>query len=70
MWLIVGYNRQINMTWCFALVNGRLAEIYFNKTKKDVRFLGHCYVEKSEYSAFSTDYTLQTKLIDLLSELP
>lgn len=37
------------MSWCFALINGRLAEIYFNKTKKGVKFLGHCYVEMSEY---------------------
>ena len=37
------------MTWCFALVNGRLAEIYFNKTKKGIKFLGHCYVNKLEY---------------------
>lgn len=37
------------MTWCFALVNGRLAEIYFNETTKGPKFLGHCYVGKSEY---------------------
>lgn len=38
------------MSWCFAKINGRLAEIYFNETKKGPKFLGHCYVEKSEYT--------------------
>lgn len=37
------------MSWCFAIVNGRLAEIYFNETKKGIKFLGHCYVDRSEY---------------------
>lgn len=36
------------MSWCFALVNGRLAEMYFDKTKSGVKFQGHCYVDKSE----------------------
>lgn len=38
------------MSWCFAIINGRLAEIYFNETKKGPKFLGHCYVEKLEYT--------------------
>ena len=37
------------MNWSFAIINNRLAEIYFNKTKRGVRFLGHCYVKKSEF---------------------
>lgn len=37
------------MAWSFAFINGRLAEIYFNKTKRGPKFLGHCYVDKSEY---------------------
>lgn len=37
------------MSWCFAIINGRLAEIYLNKTKKEPIFLGHCYVEISDY---------------------
>ncbi len=37
------------MAWSFAQINGRLAEIYFNKTKRGPKFLGHCYVGKSEY---------------------
>lgn len=37
------------MGWCFAIVNGRLAEIYFNETRKGPNFQGHSYVEISEY---------------------
>lgn len=33
--------------WCFAIVNGRLAEIYFCK-KYGIH--GHCYVKKEEFS--------------------
>jgi len=36
------------MNWCFAIVNGRLAEIYFDKGKKHKVF-GHCYVRLNEY---------------------
>lgn len=35
--------------WCFALVNGKLAEIYHEKVKGETKFLGHCYVLESEY---------------------
>ena len=37
------------MSWSFAIVNNRLAEIYFEKKKDGPVFIGHCYVEKSEY---------------------
>ncbi len=37
------------MDWCFATINNRLAEIYFEKQKGGVVILGHCYVEKSEF---------------------
>jgi hypothetical protein len=37
------------MSWCFAKVNNRLAEIYFNETKKGPKVWGHCYVKKEEY---------------------
>jgi len=33
--------------WCFAVVNGRLAEIYFDK-KSGVN--AHCYVKREEFS--------------------
>jgi len=39
------------MSWCFAVVNNRLAEIYFEKKKsKSARIWGHCYVNKKEFS--------------------
>ena len=38
------------MNWCFAIVNSKLAEIFFEKDKEGtVKFLGHCYVKESEY---------------------
>lgn len=37
------------MTWCFAKINGRLAELYFDENKSQTKFVGHCYVKKSEY---------------------
>lgn len=38
-----------NNGWSFAIVNGKLAEIYFEKVKGKLVFNGHCYVKKSEY---------------------
>lgn len=30
------------MNWCFAIINGKLGEIYFEKTKNgQIKFLGH-----------------------------
>lgn len=38
------------MGWCFATVNNRLAEIYFDRKKSGrVKIRGHCYVKKAEY---------------------
>ena len=38
------------MSWCFAIVNNRLAEIYFNKTKNGKPIiLGHCYIKSEDY---------------------
>ena len=37
---------KFNNGWCFAIVNGKLAEIFFNEKKG---IYGHCYVKKSEY---------------------
>lgn len=36
-----------NDGWCFAIVNGRLAEIFF---KRKLGVWGHCYVERATYS--------------------
>lgn len=38
---------KFNDGWCFAIVNGRLAEIFFDK-KYGIH--GHCYVKREEYS--------------------
>ena len=37
------------MDWSFAIINGKLAEIYFEKKNKKVNFLGHCYVKRTEF---------------------
>lgn len=37
------------MPWCFAKVNNRLAEIYFEETKNGSKIIGHCYIKLSEY---------------------
>lgn len=39
------------MDWCFAIINGKLAEIYFEKKKGKIEFLGHCYVKRTEYDS-------------------
>lgn len=38
------------MGWCFATINNRLAEIFFDKKKNGrTKIWGHCYVKKKEY---------------------
>lgn len=38
------------MDWSFAIVNGKLSEIYYNKNKKgEMKFIGFCHVNKSDY---------------------
>lgn len=38
------------MYWSFAIINNRLAEIYFDKDKNGkLKFTGHCYVEKNDF---------------------
>lgn len=39
------------MSWCFAMINGRLAELFFDREddEKEPKILGHCYVSASEY---------------------
>ena len=38
------------MSWCFAIINKRLAEIYFDKKKNgQIKFLGHCYIKRENY---------------------
>jgi len=37
------------MSWCFAIVNNKLAEIYFEKKKGKPKIIGHCYIKKEDY---------------------
>lgn len=37
------------MSWSFGIVNNRLAEVYFDKKKKGIKFIGHCYVDREEF---------------------
>lgn len=37
------------MGWSFALVNGKLAEIFFDKKAGTPVIFAHCYVKKEEY---------------------
>ncbi len=37
--------------WCFALLNSKLAEIFFHKNKDgQATIYAHCYVKKEEYT--------------------
>ena len=42
------------MHWCFATVNGRLAEIYFNKMSKDKCVFTHGYVNREWVVGYAT----------------
>jgi len=38
------------MFWSFAIINNKLAEIYFDKDKNGKpKFTGHCYVVKNDF---------------------
>lgn len=37
------------MGWCFAIVNGKLAELFFEKENGVIKMLGHAYVKESEH---------------------
>lgn len=39
------------MAWSFALINNRLAEIFFDKKSKCIEILGHTYVNESDYKS-------------------
>lgn len=38
------------MSWSFGLINGKLAEIFFDKIGRGVRFRGHAFVDKKDYT--------------------
>jgi len=38
------------MCWCFAIVNNKLGEIYFDRKKNGrIQILGHCYVRREDF---------------------
>lgn len=37
------------MNWSCAIINGKLAEVFFEIKGGKIKFIGHCYVKKSEY---------------------
>lgn len=39
------------MNWCFAIINNKLAEIFFEKNKERIKFLGHAYVKEEDYDS-------------------
>jgi hypothetical protein len=39
------------MNWCFAIINNRLAEVFFEKKKRKINFLGHYYIKEDEYKS-------------------
>ena len=43
------YNFNCMDIWCFGLINGKLAEIYYEKESGKRKILGHCLVKAGEY---------------------
>ena len=37
------------MNWCFAKINNKLAEVYFEEKQGEMKIFSHCLVKKSEY---------------------
>lgn len=35
--------------WCFAKVNNKLVEVYFEKRRGKPVFFGHCYINIADY---------------------
>jgi hypothetical protein len=35
--------------WSFAMVNNRLAEVYFDRKGRGVHFWGHCFVDRDDF---------------------
>jgi len=54
------------MSWCFGLVNNRLAEIFYKRNKSVVTYMGHAFVKKTEVRIY---YLCQPALMQFPSEL-
>lgn len=49
------------MNWCFALVNGRLVELFFEKKHGKPYMLGHAYVKENEYKTAHEKKQIRTE---------
>ncbi len=47
------------MTWTFAIINGRLAEVYYRGPADKGKVWGYCYVKKSEFKTEKEQRWLQ-----------
>ncbi len=43
-------NLPENMSWTFAVINGRLGEVHFDMDKKIPEPIAHYYIQRNEYS--------------------
>lgn len=50
------------MGWAFALINNRLAEIYFEKKGKTLTMQGHCYVRREEFTTKKEQKDIDTDI--------
>jgi hypothetical protein len=42
---------ETGLKWCFAVINGKLGEIFFDKNKNGKsKIHSHCYIKREEYS--------------------
>lgn len=55
------------MNWCFGLVNGKLAEVFFNEGKRP-RPYAYCHVKKEDYKTKEEQKWIEkdTKHVNLL----
>lgn len=37
------------MNWCFAIINNKLAEVYFEREFGKIKYFGHCYINENDY---------------------
>lgn len=52
------------MSWCFAIINNKLAEIYFDHAKGEPKILGHCYVKKEEFKTKKEQRMIKEDIIN------
>ena len=47
-----------SMSWCFALINNKLAEIFLDDEKKGIN--GYCYVDRNRYKTKKEQKWIET----------